>query len=64
MLPWKKSGRRCPEMHWHEAAEWAYMLKGLARLTAIDQNDRTFQDNVGEGHLWYFQAGIPHSIQR
>jgi len=51
-------------MHWHEAAEWAYMLKGLARLTAIDQNDRTFQDNVGEGHLWYFQAGIPHSIQR
>src|SRR5438105_341784 len=51
------------EMHWHKAAEWAYMLKGRARLTAIDQKGRTFQDDVGEGDLWYFPAGIPHSIQ-
>jgi oxalate decarboxylase len=51
------------EMHWHQAAEWAYMLKGRARLTAIDQDGRTFQDDVGEGDLWYFAAGIPHSIQ-
>jgi len=51
------------ELHWHKAAEWAYMLKGRARLTAIDQNGRTFQDDVGEGDLWYFPAGIPHSIQ-
>jgi oxalate decarboxylase len=51
------------EMHWHKAAEWAYMLKGAARLTAIDQDGRTFQDDVGEGDLWYFPAGIPHSIQ-
>jgi oxalate decarboxylase len=51
------------EMHWHKAAEWAYMLKGRARLTAIDQDGRTFQDDVGEGDLWYFPAGIPHSIQ-
>jgi oxalate decarboxylase len=51
------------EMHWHQAAEWAYMLKGRARLTAIDQDGRAFQDDVGEGDLWYFAAGIPHSIQ-
>jgi oxalate decarboxylase len=51
------------EMHWHKAAEWAYMLKGRARITAIDQNGRTFQDDVAEGDLWYFPAGIPHSIQ-
>ena len=51
------------EMHWHNAAEWAYMLKGLARITAIDQEGRAFQDDVGEGDLWYFPAGIPHSIQ-
>jgi oxalate decarboxylase len=51
------------EMHWHSAAEWAYMLKGLARITAIDQEGRAFQDDVGEGDLWYFPAGIPHSIQ-
>src|SRR5712672_3963441 len=51
------------EMHWHKAAEWAYMLKGFARITAIDQEGRTFQDDVSEGDLWYFAAGIPHSIQ-
>jgi oxalate decarboxylase len=51
------------EMHWHQAAEWGYMLKGRSRITAIDQDGRTFQDDVGEGDLWYFAAGIPHSIQ-
>lgn len=51
------------EMHWHQAAEWAYMLKGRARITAIDQDGRAFQDDVDEGDLWYFAAGIPHSIQ-
>jgi oxalate decarboxylase len=51
------------EMHWHQAAEWAFMLKGRARITAIDQEGRAFQDDVGEGDLWYFGAGIPHSIQ-
>jgi oxalate decarboxylase len=51
------------EMHWHKAAEWAYMLKGQARITAIDQDGHAFQDDVGEGDLWYFPAGIPHSIQ-
>src|ERR1700692_2568899 len=51
------------ELHWHSAAEWAYMLKGKARITAIDQDAHAFQDDVGEGDLWYFPAGIPHSIQ-
>ncbi len=51
------------ELHWHKAAERAYMLKGRARITAIDQGGRAFQDDVGEGDLWYFGAGIPHSIQ-
>jgi len=37
------------EMHWHKAAEWAFMLKGRARITAIDQDGRAFQDDVGEG---------------
>lgn len=51
------------EMHWHKEAEWAFMLKGRARLTAVDQDGHAFQDDVGEGDLWYFPAGIPHSIQ-
>ena len=24
------------ELHWHKQAEWAYMLFGTARITAID----------------------------
>jgi oxalate decarboxylase len=51
------------EMHWHRQAEWSYMIKGKARITAIDQDGRTFADDVGAGDLWYFPGGIPHSIQ-
>jgi oxalate decarboxylase len=51
------------EMHWHKESEWAYMIKGKARITAVDQDGRTFADDVGEGDLWYFPGGIPHSIQ-
>jgi oxalate decarboxylase len=51
------------ELHWHKAAEWAYMLYGTARITAIDAQGRYFVDDVGVGDLWYFASGIPHSIQ-
>jgi oxalate decarboxylase len=51
------------ELHWHKAAEWAYMLYGTARITAIDAQGRNFIDDVGVGDLWYFPSGIPHSIQ-
>lgn len=51
------------ELHWHKAAEWAYMLYGSARITAIDADGRYFVDDVGVGDLWYFGSGIPHSIQ-
>src|ERR1700737_3758001 len=51
------------EMHWHKAAEWAYMLYGNARITAVDAQGRNFVDDVGVGDLWYFPSGIPHSIQ-
>jgi oxalate decarboxylase len=51
------------ELHWHKAAEWAYMLYGAARITAIDAQGRNFVDDVGVGDLWYFPSGIPHSIQ-
>src|SRR6266481_4619640 len=51
------------ELHWHKEAEWAYMLAGRARITAIDPQGRNFIDDVGTGDLWNFPAGIPHSIQ-
>src|SRR4051812_22721837 len=51
------------EMHWHKEAEWAYMLAGRARITAVDEQGRTFVDDVAVGDLWNFPAGIPHAIE-
>ncbi len=51
------------ELHWHTAAEWAYMLYGSARITAIDNQGKSFVADVKESDLWYFPTGIPHSIQ-
>jgi oxalate decarboxylase len=51
------------ELHWHKQAEWAYMLYGNARITAIDANGGNFIDDLGVGDLWFFPGGIPHSIQ-
>jgi oxalate decarboxylase len=51
------------ELHWHTAAEWAFMLYGNARITAIDADGKSFVGDVKEGDLWYFPTGIPHSIQ-
>jgi oxalate decarboxylase len=51
------------ELHWHKEAEWAYVLAGNARITAIDSIGHTFVGDVGVGDLWYFPSGTPHSIQ-
>jgi oxalate decarboxylase len=51
------------ELHWHVGAEWALMLYGSARITAVDQQGRSHVSNVNEGDLWIFPGGIPHSIQ-
>jgi oxalate decarboxylase len=51
------------ELHWHQQAEWSYMLLGRARITSVDQEGRNFIADVGPGDLWYFPPGIPHSIQ-
>jgi oxalate decarboxylase len=51
------------ELHWHVEAEWAIMLYGKARITAVDQQGKSFVSDVGEGDLWLFPPGIPHSIQ-
>ena len=51
------------ELHWHVEAEWAMMLYGNARITAVDQEGRSFVSDITEGDLWLFPKGIPHSIQ-
>ena len=51
------------ELHWHLADEWAIMLSGKARVTLMQPEGKMFVDDVQEGDLWYFPAGLPHSIQ-
>ena len=51
------------ELHWHVEAEWAIMLYGNARITAVNQEGKSFVDDVSEGDLWLFPPGVPHSIQ-
>ncbi len=51
------------ELHWHKQAEWAIMLAGNARITAVDNNGKNFIADIQAGDLWYFPPGIPHSIQ-
>jgi oxalate decarboxylase len=51
------------ELHWHTANEWAIMLYGTARITAIDRDGKSFVADVTKHDLWYFPSGIPHSIQ-
>jgi oxalate decarboxylase len=51
------------ELHWHVAAEWAIMLDGTARITAIDSDGNSYVKDVVKDDLWYFPGGTPHSIQ-
>jgi len=51
------------ELHWHIPAEWSYMLYGKARITGVNPDGKAFVSDIGEGDLWYFPTGIPHSIQ-
>ncbi|KAK4500225.1 hypothetical protein PRZ48_008412 [Zasmidium cellare] len=51
------------ELHWHSANEWAYILSGGVRIATVNQNGQSFVDDLQAGDLWFFPAGVPHSIQ-
>lgn len=51
------------ELHWHKEAEWAYVLEGKVRVTALDTEGGNFMDDLEKGDLWYFPSGHPHSLQ-
>jgi oxalate decarboxylase len=51
------------ELHWHQAAEWGFMTYGQCRVTVLDPKGRAYVQDVGEGDLWFFPAGHPHSLQ-
>jgi oxalate decarboxylase len=51
------------ELHWHQAAEWGFITRGAVRVTTIDTAGRANVEDIGEGGLWYFPTGLPHSLQ-
>lgn len=51
------------ELHWHLADEWSIMLSGNARVSVMQPDGKMFIDDITAGDLWYFPAGLPHSIQ-
>jgi hypothetical protein len=44
------------ELHWHKAAEWSYVLNGSVRVQAVDEEGRTFVDDLNAGDVWFFPA--------
>jgi oxalate decarboxylase len=50
-------------MHWHQSAEWAYVVDGHCQVTVIDPDGALEVVNLGPGDLWYFPKGHSHAIQ-
>ncbi|TFK36133.1 Bicupin oxalate decarboxylase/oxidase [Crucibulum laeve] len=57
------------ELHWHRVAEWGYILNGTGRVSAIDEDGKSYISDIqgptnGEDpDIYYFPPGVPHSIQ-
>ena len=57
----KAGGAR--EMHWHNSAEWDYVVDGHCQVTVVDPEGVAEVVNLGPGDLWYFPKGHGHAIQ-
>ncbi|MBR0688054.1 cupin domain-containing protein [Bradyrhizobium manausense] len=51
------------EMHWHNSAEWAYVVDGHCQVTVVDPEGQLEVVNLGPGDLWFFPKGHSHAIQ-
>jgi oxalate decarboxylase len=51
------------ELHWHQTAEWAIMTEGKCRVTTLSRQGKPSVEDVFKGDLWFFPAGLPHSLQ-
>jgi oxalate decarboxylase len=51
------------EMHWHNSAEWAYVIDGHCQVTVVEPDGVVEVVNLGPGDLWSFPKGHSHSIQ-
>ena len=47
------------ELHWHTAGEWAIMLYGTARITAIDADGKSFVADTKKNDLWFSHLAFP-----
>lgn len=50
------------EMHWHNSAEWAFVLGGRCQVTIVDPAGETEVVNYAAGDLWFFPKGHSHAI--
>jgi oxalate decarboxylase len=51
------------EMHWHNSAEWAYIVDGQCQVSVVDPDGALEVVNLAPGDLWYFPKGHGHAIQ-
>ena len=52
------------ELHWHAtAAEWAFVLEGRVRTSAIDPSGNSETNDFEPGDVWYFPRGHGHMLQ-
>jgi oxalate decarboxylase len=51
------------EMHWHDSAEWAFVVDGHCQVSVLDPEGQFELVNLGPGDLWYFPKGHSHAIQ-
>jgi oxalate decarboxylase len=63
-LPQQEAQGRCgPGNALAQAGRVGLVIKRRMRVTAIDDEGHAFEDDVGEGEIWNFPGGIPHSLQ-
>ncbi|KAI0701226.1 oxalate decarboxylase [Cytidiella melzeri] len=51
------------ELHWHKTAEWAFVLQGSVQISVVNADGQNFLSTVNTSDVWYFPAGVPHSLQ-
>jgi oxalate decarboxylase len=44
-------------------AEWAIMTEGKCRITTLSREGKPSVEDVFKEDLWFFPAGLPHSLQ-
>ena len=48
-------------LNWH--CRLTLHTQGSTQITSVDQYGRNYLATVNKGDLWYFPAGLPHSLQ-